>query len=143
MFYGIIREPSSTGLFVEGQVGKAVFLLYWEITDKGDPDALALVDGVTELIKGRSGFGKPHYSRQQPGTRFFTRNGQNLVFITPDKLAVWVTFRPTPGKAVRPDKRDAWECSMFRNEGPILSSLLSKKQWNYPALYGAKFLLMV
>lgn len=101
--------------------------MYWEITDKGDPDALALVDGVTELIKGRSGFGKPHYSRQQPGTRFFTRNGQNLVFITPDKLAVWVTFRPTPGKAVRPDKRDAWECSMFRNEGPILSSLLIKE----------------
>ncbi len=87
----------------------------WLITDKGDPDALALVDGVSINAA-------PHYSRQQPGTRSFTRNGQNLVFITPDRLAVWVTFRPTPGKATRTDKLDAWENALFRNEGPYLSS---------------------
>lgn len=93
--------------------------MLWLITDKGDPDARRLVDGV--------GFGKPHYSRQQPGTPSFTRNGQNLVFITADGLAAWVTFRPTPGKAERKDKLDAWECALFRNEGPHLSSLLIRE----------------
>lgn len=92
----------------------------WLITDKGDPRALALVDGVTTN-------GRPHYSRQKPGSRQFTRNGQNLVFITADGLAVWVTFRPTPGKAARPDGLDAWECVLFRNEGPVRSSALIRE----------------
>jgi hypothetical protein len=90
------------------------------ITDKGDPDALALVDGV-------SFGGKPHYSRQTPGARSFTRNGQNLVFVTRDARATWVTFRPTPGKAERKDGLDAWECALFRNEGGILSSKLIRE----------------
>jgi hypothetical protein len=81
----------------------------WLITDKGDPDARMLVDG--ESIEAA-----PHYSRQTPGARMFTRNGQNLVFITADARAVWVTFRPTPGKAKRQDGLDAWECALFRNE---------------------------
>lgn len=94
----------------------------WLITDKGDPDALALVDGV-------SFGGKPHYSRQTPGARMFTRNGQNLVFITADSMAAWVTFRPTPGKAKRADKLDAWENALFRNEsgGRHLSSDLIRE----------------
>ena len=92
----------------------------WLVTDKGDPEARALVDGETTN-------GKPHYSRQTPGARLFTRNGQNLVFITPDALAVWVTFRPTPGKAVRSDKMDAWECALFRNDGPCTSSILIRE----------------
>lgn len=92
----------------------------WLITDKGDPAALALVDG--ESVGGH-----PHYSRQSPGSRQFTRNGQNLVFITGDSLAVWVTFRPTPGKAKRTDGLEAWECALFRNEGPILSSALIRE----------------
>lgn len=92
----------------------------WLITDKGDPLARAFVDG--ELTNGI-----PHYSRQTPGAPQFTRNGQNLVFVTRDYRAVWATFRPTPGKAVRPDKRDAWECTIFRNEGPILSSRLVRE----------------
>jgi hypothetical protein len=80
----------------------------WTITDKGDQDVRALADG--------------HYSRQTPGSRQFCRNGQNLVFVTADNTAAWVTFRPTPGKAKRQDNLDAWECSLFRNTGPILSS---------------------
>lgn len=92
----------------------------WQITDKGDPDARALVDGVSV---GRP----PHYSRQTPGSAMFTRNGQNLVFIAPDALAVWVTFRPTPGKAFRADGLDAWECALFRNEGSYLSSALIRE----------------
>lgn len=92
---------------------------HWLITDKGDPAARRLVDGEWPDLDN-----KPHYSRQTPGSTFFTRNGQNLVFITADTRAVWVTFRPTPGKAVRADKLDAWECALFRNEGPLLSSEL-------------------
>lgn len=92
----------------------------WLITDKGDPLARALVDG-TSVNK------PPHYSRQTPGALQFTRNGQNLVFITADLLAVWVTFRPTPDKAVRADKLNAWECALFRNEGPHLSRELIRE----------------
>lgn len=85
----------------------------WQITDKGDQDARRLADG--------------HYSRQTPGSLQFTRNGQNLVFITADLRAVWVTFRPTPGVAKRPDGLDAWECALFRNTGPVLSSALIRE----------------
>lgn len=92
----------------------------WLITDKGDPDARALVDGVSV---GKA----PHYSRQTPGASLFTRNGQNLVFLLEDCLAVWVTFRPTPGKATRPDRLDAWECALFRNEGHVVSSELVRE----------------
>jgi hypothetical protein len=68
-----------------------------------------------------------HYTRQTPGAVSFTRNGQNLVFITEDLKATWVTFRPTPGKATRMDKLDAWECALFRNTGPVKSSLLIRE----------------
>lgn len=95
-------------------------MTHWLITDKGDPDARRLVDG--ESI-GAS----PHYSRQTPGSRLFTRNGQNLVFMTDDLFAVWVTFRPTPGVAHRSDRLDAWECALFRNEGSIRSSDLIRE----------------
>ena len=100
---------------------------HWLITDKGDPRALALVDGYANCLIGRSGYGVPHYSRQKTGTRLFTRNGQNLVFITAEGSAVWVSFRPTPGKAVRLDKRNCWECSLFRNESNYLSSDLIRE----------------
>lgn len=101
----------------------------WLITDKGDQDAHRLADA--------------HYSRQKPGTRQFTRNGQNLVFITAGNDAVWVTFRPTPGVAVRPDGLDCWECAPFRNIGSVLSSalireavLLSYALWGQPGVNG-------
>jgi hypothetical protein len=57
----------------------------------------------------------------------FTRNGQNLVFVSNKLDAVWVTFRPAPGKAKRSDKLDCWECALFRNEGDVLSSHLIKE----------------
>jgi hypothetical protein len=103
----------------------------WLITDKGDPDARRLVDG--EVF----GLEKPHYSRQTPGATMFCRNGQNLVFMTADLRAVWVTFRPTPGKATRTDKLDAWECALFRNEGPLRSSdLIVEAELLSAALWG-------
>lgn len=86
--------------------------MIWQITDKGDPITRRIVDG--------EGFGGiPHYSRQSPGTASYTRNGQNLVFLSVDARAVWVTFRPTPGKAVRPDGLDAWENAVFCSRGSV------------------------
>lgn len=94
--------------------------MHWLITDKGDQDARALLDG--ESIGKR-----PHYSRRTPGNRQFCRNGQNLVFLTADTRALWVTFRPTLGKARRMDGLDAWECAVFRNEGSARSSALIRE----------------
>lgn len=110
---------------------------YWRITDKGDPDMIALVDGKID--------GVIHYSRQSPGARLATRNGQNLVLIAhnqaPDgtvrPVATWISFRPTPGKATRADKRDAVECALFKlipghglrkpSGGAVRSSLLIRE----------------
>lgn len=92
----------------------------WLITDKGDQDVRRLIDGVS--------VGKPpHYSRRSPGDPQFTRNGQNLVFLTKDARAAWITFRPTPGKAERMDRLLAWECALFRNESAVLSSELVRE----------------
>ncbi len=87
--------------------------MHWLKTDKGDQDVRLLADA--------------HYSRRKPGSKQFCRNGQNLVFIAKDGMAAWITFRPTPGKAIRADKLDAWECALFRNVGPALSSSLIRE----------------
>lgn len=82
--------------------------MYWLITDRGDDDVRRLIDGEIDGIV--------HYSRQTKGARMFTRNGQSIVLIAynPGPVAAWVSFRPTPGKAVRQDKRDAIECALFK-----------------------------
>lgn len=85
----------------------------WLITNKGDQDVRRLADR--------------HYTRRKVGDRQFTRNGENLVFVTEDLKAAWVTHRPSPGKAMRDDGRDAWECALFRNEGPDRSSDLIRE----------------
>lgn len=63
--------------------------------------------------------------------------------MTSDKLAAWITFRPTPGKAERMDFLDAWECSLFINRGPIKSSSLVREAsaltfalWGLPPIDG-------
>lgn len=97
----------------------------WQITDKGDRDVRLLADR--------------HYTRPPPGARGFCRNGQNLVFVTGCGKAGWVTFRPTPGKATRPDGLAAWECALFRNESVYRSSDLIREAtaltfalWGFP-----------
>lgn len=84
-----------------------------------------------------------HYSRQSIGAPQFTRNGQNLVFITADLSAAWVTHRPAPGIATRPDKLEAWERTLFRNVGKVRSSdlireavLLTCALWGWPPADG-------
>lgn len=80
--------------------------IYWQRVDHADPRALDMADR--------------HYSRQSIGTPEFMGNGHKVVLMhfTPDgtPAALWASHRPAPGKAVRPDGRDCWACTMFRVE---------------------------
>lgn len=76
-----------------------------------------------------------HYSRQRIGTPKFTPPGRKLVLITEDASAVWVTSWPFP-EYVKRAYPDAWICTIFRNESPILSSELIREavaitRWKY------------
>lgn len=77
----------------------------WIVTHKGDISGRLLADR--------------HYSRQTIGHPMYTRPGRNLVLRTADGMAVWVSW-----KGIRDDGLDAWECTIFRNETNILSSLM-------------------
>ena len=62
-----------------------------------------------------------HYSRQNPGSREFTRPGNKVVLLHFDSAgepsALWASHRPDPASGVkRADGRDCWDCSMFRVE---------------------------
>lgn len=94
--------------------------MYWELIDKGDKRALALADR--------------HYTRQTPGSNQFCRPGRNLVLLSQDERALWVTW-----SGIRDDGWDAWECTIFRNEGQYISSHLimlalgiTVKEWGTP-----------
>jgi hypothetical protein len=80
----------------------------WVRTNRADPLAAALADR--------------HYSRQKPGTRQFVQPGRCLVLVTPDYDALWVTSWPYEQYVLRKLYPGAWTCSLFRNEGEILSS---------------------
>lgn len=75
----------------------------WIVTHKGDRACRLLADR--------------HYSRQHVGHPMFTRLGRNIVLRTAAGDAVWVTWL-----GIRDDGLQAWECTMFRNESPHLSS---------------------
>lgn len=60
-----------------------------------------------------------HYSRQTVGAGQFMPPGRTLVLISGDDRAVWgVALNLDPTGALR------WRCTIFRNEGPVLSSEL-------------------
>ncbi len=76
-----------------------------------------------------------HYSRQKPGTREFSPPGRKLVLITENASAVWVTSWPF-AEYVNRDYKDAWICTLFRNESEVLSSQLIQEaiaatRWKY------------
>lgn len=76
----------------------------WQRTWRADPRAAALADR--------------HYSRKTIGADQFAPPGPVLVLITADGRACWVTWR-----TAYPDAdwlRDAWCCTLFRNEAPDL-----------------------
>jgi hypothetical protein len=80
----------------------------WQIRHHCDPAANALADR--------------HYSRRRPRSGQIGPPGRKLVLVSPDEQAVWVTHWPYAHLAL--DGLDAWRCTIFRNEGPDLSSQL-------------------
>ncbi len=93
----------------------------WYITYAADQNARRLADR--------------HYSRQKPGTREFSPPGRKLVLVNADITATWVTSWPD-AQYVHRVYPDAWICTLFRNESPILSSELIREavaitRWKY------------
>jgi hypothetical protein len=64
-----------------------------------------------------------HYSRQKPGSPQFVKPGSCLVLETAAADALWVTSWPK-AEYVAHEWAGAWECSLFRNEGPACASEL-------------------
>jgi hypothetical protein len=96
----------------------------WRVVSKAHHALVALAD--------------KHYTRQKPGTPLCTRPGVNLPMLTVDCLAGWIVWRPIP-EVGRKDSLEAWEVTLFRNDGPALSSDLIRtatamtfRQWGWP-----------
>lgn len=83
--------------------------VYWAISHDMNPIAQKLADR--------------HYSRKTPGaTTGFCGPGEKLVLLSSDGKALFGWKRSDP--ELRADHIDGINCSIFRNEGPILSSKL-------------------
>lgn len=81
----------------------------WLRSNRADPRALPLADR--------------HYNRQKPGSPQFVPPGRCLVLLTEHADALWVTSYPQ-AEYVQHAWAGAMVCSLFRNEGPALSSTL-------------------
>ena len=64
-----------------------------------------------------------HYSRRKPGSGQFMPPGQTLVLLADGAVFGWWRPHPSSGLASM-NGLDGWTCTIFRNEGPGLSSLL-------------------
>ena len=93
----------------------------WQRSHRGDRRALPLADR--------------HYNRQKPGSPQFVPPGRCAVLLTPEADALWVTSAPF-AEYVKHAWAGAWVNSLFRNEGPLLSSELI-----CDALAASRFLL--
>lgn len=100
----------------------------WCVTTRFDPAAARLADR--------------HYSRESVGSPQFMPSGRALVLITSERDAVWGTSWQVAGNGDLMAVHDwpmAWNCSIFRNESPHLSSELIREavaatryQWGDP-----------
>ena len=96
---------------------------WWHVVSRRDPRALALADR--------------HYSRQTIGGVELFPPGRRLCMLTADGLALWGAVENLdPAGAIR------WRVTIFRNEGPALSSILvreaTERTYSYwRAHYGA------
>ncbi|HYF06158.1 MAG TPA: hypothetical protein VD970_00945 [Acetobacteraceae bacterium] len=93
----------------------------WNISWRADPRAVPLANR--------------HYTRQSPDSPQFVPPGRCLVLLTPAADALWVTSWPE-AEYVKHAWAGAWVCSLFRNEGPHLSSELIREAvaatlWRY------------
>ena len=97
---------------------------YWIPVNKGNSVARGLADA--------------HYNRQSKGNKQFCRPGHNVVLLGIDGRALWVSWKPANG-IKRMDNLSCFECTIFRNEGEQLSSLLiqeavaiTERVWSIP-----------
>lgn len=82
---------------------------YWTRTQKFDPLAAALADR--------------HYSRRKVGSPQFMPPGQTIILLTEYADAVFGWWRPHPDSGIKAmNGLDGWTCTIFRNEGFVLSS---------------------
>lgn len=94
----------------------------WRLSHRADPSALGLADR--------------HYNRQKIGSPQFVPPGRNLVLLTENTDALWVTSWPF-AEYVRHAWPGAWVNSLFRNEANHLSSGLIQRAvghtvWRWP-----------
>jgi len=83
----------------------------WRQVTKFDTAACALADR--------------HYSRRKPGSGQFMPPGQTVVLLSLDGTAVFGWWRPHPDSGIKSmNGLDGWTCTIFRNEGAQLSSVL-------------------
>jgi len=68
------------------------------------------------------GIADRHYSRQKKGSPQFTRPGNNLVLLTVDCSALWVSWKPSNGIERMDNAGDVYECTIFHRDGGWLAS---------------------
>lgn len=84
--------------------------VYWQLSHRADPVALPLAN--------------VHYSRQRPASGQFVAPGRCVVLTGLNADALWVSLWQ---KHVDHAWKDAWVCSLFRNESAELSSDLIRQ----------------
>lgn len=83
----------------------------WERVTKFDPRTAALADR--------------HYSRRKVGSPQFMPPGETIILLSLDGNAVFGWWRPHPKSGIKAmNGLDGWTCTIFRNEGRVLSSRL-------------------
>jgi hypothetical protein len=100
----------------------------WRPAPQNSPVALALADR--------------HYSRVTPGSKGFMPPGRMCILLSPAGDALWGASWPYAHLATH-KRGDAWLCTIFRNEGPVLSSTLiqaavaaTRDTWGAPPQQG-------
>ncbi len=84
-------------------------MMLWQRSNRFDRSAVPLADR--------------HYNRRKVGSPQFVPPGRNIVLLTPEADALWVTSWPF-AEYVRHAWPGAWVNSLFRNEGSQLASVL-------------------
>lgn len=107
--------------------------MMWHLSHRADPRAVTLADR--------------HYNRQKVGTPQFVPPGRCLVLLTAAADALWVSSWPF-AQYVRHAWAGAWVCSLFRNEGEVLSSALitaavAATRWYWPDVPPLGFITFV
>lgn len=80
---------------------------------------------TTKFDKRGARLADRHYSRRKVGSPQFMPPGQTIVLVGQRERAVFGWWRPDPSSGIRAmNGLDGWTCTIFRNEGEMLSSEL-------------------